>query len=440
MINDLSVKYNSFILSISYSNYIGTMGGTNKVILAHKEMFESERISHVHIFPRMIKVPRIGVLFNCWGIAIEGYVFEEVYNSKEIIQILNQLTHLSKFKEIHLHHLKNINLRQLQEILDIFDVPMKFYLHDYYTVCLQYNLLMNDKNYCGDGAVSENKCAGCKYYPYSLKLFKIFKSFFKRYQDNIIFIAPSDVAKKVWSSAYPNHADKVKVVFHQELVGYYNDNLEEIPDSKPLKIAYVGSQSINKGWIEWKEAVGKAYKAKCNLDFFYFGNTDESIRYVKEISVVFTSENINAMVDAIRQESIDVVVLWSIWPETYAYTYYESTAANTFVITNKNSGNIAYMVKKRKNGIVLGSGKELEELLCDEARLRTLVNLFKSQNNYGPFNLAENIEIIGLISKDSKKVFIVPERTDNIFFKSKRKIFTIIYILYDLIKRKFKKT
>lgn len=38
---------------------------------------------------------------------------------------------------------------------------------------------------------------------------------------------------------------------------------------------------------------------------------------------------------------IDCVILWSNCPETYSYVYFECFAANTFILANSLSGNIA---------------------------------------------------------------------------------------------------
>ena len=76
------------------------------------------------------------------------------------------------------------------------------------------------------------------------------------------------------------------------------------------------------------------------------------------------------MVDALRKEPVDCVLLWSVWPETYSYTHYESFASNIFVITNRQSGKIAKQVEERGNGIVLNDEKELFRQLPTSERQR----------------------------------------------------------------------
>ena len=44
------------------------------------------------------------------------------------------------------------------------------------------------------------------------------------------------------------------------------------------------------------------------------------------------------MLNALRQNNVDVAILWSLCKETYSYTYFECYAANVFVVTDENSG------------------------------------------------------------------------------------------------------
>ena len=429
---DFDTKYYEFILSISYGNFLDSIDGTNKVILAHKSMLESVGISQVHIFPRSIRFPLTNkIVTKYWGVTIDGRVLNQVYTHDEVIQRLVQITMNKKnLKEVHIHHLLYVNMEELEKILNVFMVPIKFYLHDYYTICLQFNLLKDNDVYCGKGAVSQKKCAECKYYLKSKEHYAKIKKFLNEYGNRMHFIAPSKAAKEIWSSAFPDYEASATVIYHQSLLESYCENCEIIPDEEPIKIAYVGSKRINKGWKQWENAIRKSYELGCNEKYYHFGSTNDKIQYVEKIPVFFTSDNINAMVNALRVNNIDVVVLWSIWPETYSYTYYESTAANTFIITNKYSGNIAAMVLERNNGVVLDSEAEFIELICDEKRLRKLVNEFKSSKNYGPLNLIENRKLLQLLSKEKEhNDFKIQISKDSLFLALTRQMITFLFTL-----------
>ena len=106
------------------------------------------------------------------------------------------------------------------------------------------------------------------------------------------------------------------------------------------------------------------------------------------------------MTEMLRELKVDCVILWSGWPETYSYVYYECFAANTFILANNLSGNIAKQVIKNGNGIVLSGREELADLLSDSDKLRNLVVDYRERRRYGPMELVENDEIIVLSMDD----------------------------------------
>ena len=107
------------------------------------------------------------------------------------------------------------------------------------------------------------------------------------------------------------------------------------------------------------------------------------------------------MIDALRSNKIHIAILWSIWPETYAYTYYEAYSANCFIITNNRSGNIFNQVELRNNGIVVD---DLKSFLNNEQELRGMLNKYRKTKNKIPLSLEENKDFLSLIPKGGVKV------------------------------------
>lgn len=432
------LKHDQFVLSVSYGDSNGDLGGTSKVIMAHQKMFESAGISHLHIYPRFIRMPGTSVfLLRHWGVTKDGRTQSVGYTDREIIQVIGrEIEQGSQLVEAHVHHLLNTDVDQLGIILDAFPVPIKFYLHDYYTMCTQFNLLKNDRQYCGEGKIDSKKCSNCIHYEKSQHHFKKVQAFLERFEDRLQFIAPSDIVKKIWTSAYPAYQDQVCVVSHQVLIGQYAGNCEILSEKSPIRVAFVGGQSANKGWHQWEQATAKANGKGANEVFYHFGKTGDGIPYIKKVPVSFSLENLNAMLTALRLHGIDVAILWSICPETYSYTYFECTAANVFVITNKDSGNIAAMVRLRANGIVLDDEDELAALLCDDAKLKILINAFKSSQPGGPAELIDNTELIKMLPKDGNCISNnIPIYSGAPFSLVRRQTRTILYGLYGMSKR-----
>jgi transcription antitermination factor NusA-like protein len=420
-------------------NYIGDVGGVNKFILSHMKMLEGENISHVHIFPRRIRNPVTNrFLCKCWGITIDGIENRNLYDYENMKQIINQLLgNNAALIDIHIHHTLGSEIDQLEYILSDFDSPMKYYLHDYYSVCTQFNLLKNGKVFCGPEAISDVKCHECDFYSEAKGNYKAHYSFLKKFKEQLLIIAPSKIAGDIWLYSYPDFKDQLIVLKHQKLMGMYTENCNYISEEEPLKVAFVGVQEINKGWLEWKEAIEKASLKGCHMKFYHFGRTNDKIPYITKIPVKFSGNNINAMVNALRNEKIDITVLWSIWPETYSYTCYECCAANTFIITNKDSGNIASVVKENNNGVVLSNDVELISLLSDEDQLRKKVNDFKKSKNFGPLLLEENKDILNFLQKKQSILINDTKNLTNVKISFLLRVYKPVYYLYNFIKSRF---
>jgi hypothetical protein len=72
----------------------------------------------------------------------------------------------------------------------------------------------------------------------------------------------------------------------------------------------------------------------------------------------------DAMRRAVADESLDVALLWSIWPETFCLTAYEALAAGATVITNPQAGNIVHVVEETGEGAVVADEAALDALFA----------------------------------------------------------------------------
>ena len=419
------------ILSISYGNYTLGLGGTDKVILAHQKMFNNVGYKYIFIFPihsigKKVKLKTQ----NEWGI-IEDGKFNSIKSTGFLILWLSK--QFEKLKEIHVHHLMGISLVELNKILGASTATIRLFLHDYYTICENYNLLYNDSIFCGIGRPSEKKCVGCNYYAMTAKR-KINSDFLER----LVAVASSETAKDIWCKSYPEFQNIVNVVPHQTLSGQYKGNIRQIESNDRIRLAFVGGGVPIKGYEQWKKIINETSKTNM-YEFYHFGYTSEPFEGEVVVDVDF-KKDLNAMVNALRNYKIDCALLWSIWPETYAYTYYECLASNVFVITNVQSGNICKQIEKKRDGLVFESDLGLYEFFENWDLVRSSINKAKRLWTYGPEKLEENRVIINLTeqSVDSKieKKGITKERV-----KSNSKDF-ILSILYtgSLLKDKIKKT
>lgn len=386
------------VITISYGDYTIGTGGTDKVILAHQRIFNEKGFDVIHLSP---------FKYSSWWEVIFNGTFKGIYSNHRLKKFLHAFKGI-KLSAFFIHHLKDVNINSLKEILDYCDVPICYYLHDYYTICPKSGLIRENGTFCGNGFPSDKKCKDCAYYPEARKLIEQIQDVISTYEDRITFIAPSNSVKEIWLNDYPQYSVKVKVINHQNLVGEYIGNSNLISNDEPLRIGFVGYQKSFKGWEQFKQASEKANHLQLKERFYQFGRGNDRLSYVEQIDVDF-KKSMTAMTDALRDKGIHVAIIWSMVPETYSFTYYESTVSNCFIITNNFSGNVCDQVRVKRNGIVVD---DLSEILTDEKLLRKLVNDYRINGHKTPNELKENDEFLCLIKENDWKPRTVNKRID----------------------------
>ncbi len=130
------------------------------------------------------------------------------------------------------------------------------------------------------------------------------------------------------------------------------------PLDGPVRIAFLGYPAFQKGWEIFRELV-RRYAPGGEFRFYQFVAGDYYVPSVEQrrVSVVETDQL--AMTDALRADSIDLVVVWSIVEESFGLTTAETVAAGAAVITREGSGNVASVVKGSGEGLVFSDEQEL---------------------------------------------------------------------------------
>ena len=333
-------KFDHYVLVITGFKYTNDSSGTSKVVKAQEEIIIKNSIDYIAINPIKIK----NIQTDCYETIVNG-ISEGVYTTSELIEIFKKMYESKKkIVGIIIHHLLNNSTQNVKEILEFFvKVPTIIYIHDFYTCCQCVNLLKNDKYFCAENGCD---CKGCKYSIKQKEHVNNMKNLFKLKKDNLFFIAPSEFAKNTWLKFYQEYEKNIYVYPHLIPKGLYQGNKKIIDISDIIKVAYVGAQDIRKGWDKYKQIARSIQNNKYR--YYYFGRDKEKVNNITNIDVRIHLQGKNAMIDALRNKEIDIVIMPTICPETYSYTLYESLAANCFIITTKCSGNIASVMEKEK--------------------------------------------------------------------------------------------
>lgn len=414
-------NFKRYVVSFAFSNYKSSLGGMSKYIMANENALKELNVSYVYI-SSVKKMFKQNYLFQYFRLIVDGN-YQGVFTLQHLKEYFEML-YKNKFSilEFHFHNILFTEIKHLQELVNFFpSAPILLIIHDYSTICCSFNLLTDKGCFCGPGLPPKEKCLSCKKYSLYKKNNLAIYNFLLKNKDRLKVLCPSDCAKKIRLQAYPSLQNKTFVLPEQKLDGLYV-SAKKYDSNAKIKIAYVGNYSQHKGCDVWKKMVNNNL-ADC-YEFYEFCNNGSGSEKVKNVKVTFNPSNLNAMVDELRKEQIDCVLLWSTWPETYSYTLYESYSANCFILTNKNSGNICDFVEKKKIGKVFESEDELISFLSDKERFLSEYQKKKKCIN-GPLYLTDNNDYL-------RELCMGSECTENVFSSKSSKKFIRDYIFYPI--------
>ncbi len=337
-------------IAFSHDNYLENVGGLQLKIADEQLAVNRSGKGYLHIFPygaglSLVEFNEDSVI----GINLNG---EWVgYTHPQILTnfLLERSSELN-VDGLSIHQLMGFDLGFIEKVIEISRSPkVIFWLHDFFSLCPGYLLLRNDLEFCGAPDVRSNACSLCVYGERRLKHIEKFISFFS--YENIEVFSPSEFALNLWEKAFPIKRIASTVCPHASLE--YHEPSPNAPKNSAIKVAFVGFPVHHKGWETWLKLTDK-FGSDPRYEFILISETRRPSRNFKNVSVSVTKEARNRMVEVLIDRNIDVAFLWSICPETFSFTLYESLAAGCTILTNRNSGNIqAYIREHSDVGLIL---------------------------------------------------------------------------------------
>lgn len=401
------------IILISHTNYLIKPGGTEKTLRAIQRGFNSNEICCINFFA----INRFNGVFGC---NIDGK-FIGIYSEKNMAKLVYKI--LSKgfeIEEIIIGHLKGFDLQSLAKTLKKININIVLCIHDFYFVCNTFNFMKNKKNFCGITKPNKEKCSDCYNYLELKKFEKERNFFFNKIDEQIIkVIFPSDFCKKMWLTFFPKYEHRSFIRSNLQMTKHYVKKQQ----NNKTRIAFIGKRSTHKGIDLWNK-LEKNENILKKYDLYYFGINTENNKYVKNIYVNNTKDNPYMMRDELRKYNIDIVILWSVIPETYSFTYYEASSSGCYILTNDKSGNIASQVKLNNNGKIYKNDSELFRDLYES-------NFNYNNIKFSPLEINDNENINEFKSKQIKQI---KSHTKNKVVL-KKYILTILYRLYCIISK-----
>jgi len=260
---------------------------------------------------------------------------------------------------VHIHHLINLPIIDVSQVLRQEKIPYLISIHDYYFLCPSYNLIDYQGSFCYEFK-NEKYCQECSHH-----LFLQGKDLKKKWSDicgellhnSKSIICPSEVSASYVSREYTSVSDKIKVIRHgifpKEIIEKKLQSQVDLPIENssdwsilPLKVAFVGGITAIKGLKAIDDLIQKVSgieTLKNSFEFYFFGSCTEHV-FTNSKNVDFNppyqSQDLPLLL-----KGIDVCVFLPITAETYCLTADEVVFCGVPIITSP-IGAIAERVQK----------------------------------------------------------------------------------------------
>lgn len=367
-----------FVICLSHDNYESNSGGIQNCIRRERKHLNDLGADYLNMHPFQ-PLPRLAHLDEdpdpFVNLVLNGAPLGCCRMSSVVCAVRRMAKTAISF-EIVVHHLLGFQPEQVRELVEASLAPkLLFWLHDFFSECPGYTLQRNNKVFCNAPPPDSNACRLCIYgkeRPAHLaRLKRLFET------TDVHVVSPSEVTLSFWKARTKFRVGSTHVAPHVILdwTARATPCGEDAPAA--VTIGYLGYHMAHKGWPVF-ERIAKALEGETSLRFVSLGADAPADSAIAWNRVVTSRDNEIAMTEAVARESVDIVLHWPTWPETFSFTTYEALAGGAFVVTNPTSGNIAATVEATGCGVVLNDESSLLDFfskgdakrLAEEARGR----------------------------------------------------------------------
>jgi hypothetical protein len=356
------------IVSLSHDDFTKHVGGVQLLLRRELQLLRSRGDTHVHLFPEYPLLfidtsneqVSLGVLVNG---KLAGF-----FRSDAIAAALLKAGLASLPANFVIHSLLGHNVDQTVDLLKSCGLREGLlWLHDYSPIYNNFKLLRNDVEYIGfprEGTFARELCEFARAdFCHAREFGKIFDNF------KVKLLSPSQVALDIWRDASVLRAASEHVVEHVSLMAEGEVAPQEQLAGRPLRIGFLGYPAVHKGWPIFQD-LALRLSDDSRYEFYHLGKGRVGGVPATFHEVTASEDRPDAMREAVAAAALDIVLIWSIWPETFCLTAYEAIAGGAFLIANPDSGNVVSAIKQTGQGLVLPDEKALLAALSDGELLR----------------------------------------------------------------------
>ena len=363
-------KKRSVFLSVSHDRYTAHTGGVQKFIRDEEGYAMAEGHVYFHLcpaFPMLCLAPVASASSFLANVTINGE-FLGTFTLAEIADVLGALRK-KKLKVAHcvIHSLMGWHLPSLAGCLEEAGGSTHFYTHDYFAICPEHRLLRNGIAPCNAPALGAPDCSVCLHGVARARCDEVVAAFFGSLKPEIVY--PSASAREMFVrtryAALPG-----RIVPH---IAVSRGAVETAPavrtradaGNPAIRIAFCGAAVAHKGFPLFEEVVEHC-RGDARLEFFHFGADKSTLSGVTHVATRL-DQGRSVMAEALKEKAIDIVIVPSIWRETFNFIAYEAVKGGAAIIATEESGNVRDFVTQTGIGAIVSGWEDIVSLLCDPA-------------------------------------------------------------------------
>ena len=259
----------------------------------------------------------------------EGEEFRLYFRMPEEYPELRELLAELGIGRIHVHHVME-HLQVVLRLPEDLGVPLDFTIHDYYSICPQYNLTDERGDYCGEpDAAGCARCLAVRPAPWGLDIIAWRNLFMRLLVAAERVIAPSEDVRKRLRRYVPDANIRVLPHFVEAGGQVAVPASSVVPasheDADTVRVLVLGVVNPAKGVHLLERCAWDARNRGLGLHFTVLGYSETAIAGLDQLPLVFTGAyRRQELPRRIAEIGADVVFFPTRAPETFSYTLSEA--------------------------------------------------------------------------------------------------------------------
>ena len=257
----------------------------------------------------------------------------------------------------HIHHFLGHHPQSI-EILKAHNVKVVLSLHDYHLVCPGFKLINEADQFCsGKCANTDHDCAlPANWYPHPTRPMSAFSPQWRAQLDPLLqrcdhFIAPSRYTLDLITTHYPWLSDASTTIIEHGIERPAHFAPQPHKPKAPIQVLFLGTLSHDKGATLIEGLLHENQQRQCPIHLHILGDAP-ALTKDHQACTLHGAYHHDQLFDRLAEINPHLILLPSIWPETFCCTLSEAWAAGIPVL-GSNLGAIGQRINHHQGGWTL---------------------------------------------------------------------------------------